>query len=474
MAVARPRARAQQGMSDPPGRGLGDARVTVKGAVASTAQRRVITGILGKAEELGASRRVMVACIMAATQESSCQSLGYGDAAGPDSRGPFQQRDPWGPLSQRLDPAGSAELFLTVDRGPGVRGWRAVHGSLKNAPGNLSHAINQVQISAYPDAYAQWQQEAERTVEAWQGSPTTAGETTAETDRRYTFSRGEKGQPEDSWACAGRLAEEVGWSRWAFGNTLLMASDDELRRQGPAVTIRGGEQWIVAGPRVRASVAEPFAEMELTVLADRWTVAPGACVMVATGGPLDGRWLVDGVTGQSLTDPRATITLRRPTQPLPEPAAESSASPSGVGDATPTVDGSVGERLLAACKIVSDSSSGYTLGAGHRGANLDSLAPTGDFDCSSSTSWVLRKAGMFGQSTALWSGALAQSWGEAGRGRVFTVWANTEHVWIELHGMAPWLRFDTSPHGDSRGSGPRLRTTARSTSGFSPRRWRGA
>ena len=44
--------------------------------------------------------------------ESTLRVLDYGDLAGPDSRGLFQQRDVgWGSLSSRMSPAGSAAAF---------------------------------------------------------------------------------------------------------------------------------------------------------------------------------------------------------------------------------------------------------------------------------------------------------------------------------------------------------------------------
>lgn len=50
--------------------------------------------------------------VMTAMGESSLRVLDYGDEAGPDSRGLFQQRDSWGPLHVRMDPTGSALLFF--------------------------------------------------------------------------------------------------------------------------------------------------------------------------------------------------------------------------------------------------------------------------------------------------------------------------------------------------------------------------
>ncbi len=63
------------------------------------------------------ARLAAVIGLMTALQESSLHVIAYGDAAGPDSRGLFQQRDPWGPLSERMDAQGSARLFYDGGHG---------------------------------------------------------------------------------------------------------------------------------------------------------------------------------------------------------------------------------------------------------------------------------------------------------------------------------------------------------------------
>jgi hypothetical protein len=121
---------------------------------------------------------------------------------------------------------------------------------------------------------------------------------------------------------------------------------------------------------------------------------------------------------------------------------------------------------------VSGHTAGYLLGAGH-GRPLDSLDPNGRFDCSSSTSYVLRKADMFPREYAMVSGDF-RNWGEPGKGSYFTVYYNAGHVWIRLH-RSRWWRFDTSPQGDPRSpkSGPRLRYVPRFTTSFGARHWKG-
>ncbi|WP_285660665.1 CHAP domain-containing protein [Paenarthrobacter ureafaciens] len=78
--------------------------------------------------------------VMVAMGESSLRILAYGDAAGPDSRGLFQQRDSWGPLSVRMDAYGSAGLFFdalkrVADR-PSKQPTIVAHETQRNADPN--------------------------------------------------------------------------------------------------------------------------------------------------------------------------------------------------------------------------------------------------------------------------------------------------------------------------------------------------
>lgn len=82
---------------------------------------------------------------MTARQESGLRNLNHGDAAGPDSRGVFQQRPNWGPEAVRMNPAGATGLFL--DRLVNVAGWVAM------AP---QHAAHIVQVNQNEDDYTKW------------------------------------------------------------------------------------------------------------------------------------------------------------------------------------------------------------------------------------------------------------------------------------------------------------------------------
>lgn len=105
--------------------------------VEQTTNAAIIVAVAAE-RDLGAAGAVIG--VMTAMTESSLINVDYGDTAGPDSSGLFQQRDPWGPISVRMDPAGAAGLFY--DRLAAIGDWRDL------APWV---AAQQVQRSAFAD-----------------------------------------------------------------------------------------------------------------------------------------------------------------------------------------------------------------------------------------------------------------------------------------------------------------------------------
>ena len=101
----------------------------------------------------------------------------------------------------------------------------------------------------------------------------------------------------------------------------------------------------------------------------------------------------------------------------------------------------------------------YTYGGGHNAG----YKPTPGFDCSSTVSFVLWKAGVL-KSAPLTSGGL-MNWGKPGRGRWVTIYSHAGHTFVVIAGQ----RLDTSPQrGDANSErGPRWRGThPRSLAGF--------
>jgi cell wall-associated NlpC family hydrolase len=105
-------------------------------------------------------------------------------------------------------------------------------------------------------------------------------------------------------------------------------------------------------------------------------------------------------------------------------------------------------QMIDAGNIIARSP--YVWGGGH-GKWLDK-----GYDCSGSVSFVLASAGLL--NAPLDSGRL-MSWGEPGRGKWVTIYANAGHVWMVVAG----IRFDTS---GAKVTGSRWQNDMRPTSSF--------
>ncbi|PPA61725.1 hypothetical protein [Micromonospora chalcea] len=111
-----------------------------------------VKAIIAATKKAGMDERAAVVSIATALQESKLENLGHlGDRNDHDSQGLFQQRPSsgWGTVEQITDPEYSTMAFL--------KGLKQVDG-WQDMP--LTVAAQTVQVSAYPDHYAQWEQQA--------------------------------------------------------------------------------------------------------------------------------------------------------------------------------------------------------------------------------------------------------------------------------------------------------------------------
>jgi hypothetical protein len=461
-------------------------RFTIKHVRATREQKRNLHGVLSECAAQGASHDVMVAAVCCVIQESTAKRLRYGDQAGPDSRGLFQQRAAWGPESVRLDPRGSTRLFLTGGRG-GQRGWKQANDpKLQRVPGGVEAAVVKVQGSI--GHYSQWQDEAERIVKAWGGASAegdAAGGGTYTKSYQYARNAGE-----DSWTAMQRLAGEVGWRCFVVGNSVYYMSERDLYARRPRYEIAPDDPAILE-LSYDVDWGKPVSELTATVVLDRWGAPPGSVVLVDGFGPPDGRWLVTGVSRDYFA-PTATVTCKQPGKAHLEPANEraSRASDATGSEGTDPPSGPKAERLLQVCRNIHSKGYPYIWGGGHAivghpdggtGGGPRSGPPPG-YDCSGSTGAVLGALGLgvrTGQRGApIFSGDFGKLPGaQPGRGSIFTVCFNQGHVYIRFEGSGRYERFDTSRwSGDDNSSrGPRLRSGQGPPGdrGFSTCHWRG-
>ena len=115
-------------------------------------QTKNVKAIIAATKKSGMDERAAVVAIATSLQESKLENLGHlGERNDYDSQGLFQQRPSsgWGTVEQITDPEYSTMAFL--------KGLKQVDG-WKDMP--LTEAAQTVQVSAYPDHYAQWEQQA--------------------------------------------------------------------------------------------------------------------------------------------------------------------------------------------------------------------------------------------------------------------------------------------------------------------------
>ncbi|MCU1527682.1 MAG: hypothetical protein JWP75_1445, partial [Frondihabitans sp.] len=116
------------------------------GPIDGYCQDRLINAahIINAAKALGIGTHTQAIGVMTAMGESSLVNLDHGDAAGPDSRGLFQQRDngAWGSYSDRMTPYIAATNFF--DKLVKIPGWKTL---------SPTEAAHDVQINADPNHY---------------------------------------------------------------------------------------------------------------------------------------------------------------------------------------------------------------------------------------------------------------------------------------------------------------------------------
>lgn len=260
---------------------------------------------------------------------------------------------------------------------------------------------------------------------------------------------------EDSWTCLQRISKARGWRCFVVHNKVYYAREQDLIRSRPRLTISEQSAGVDVidwewSPRKKVNVAT------VTCRASLWSAPPGSVAVFVESGGANGRWLVSSFK-RARESKQATIELRRGTELIQPPKTTAATSPVSQAGAA---------SVKAVCKTISDQHRSYLYGGGH-GKKLDDITGSEPLDCSSSVCLALHEAGLFKPDTAWVSGQLASDFGVAGRGKIFTLWASNDHVFLQSETKDDQWRFDTG--GPGGGDGPRLRQQWRPTAGFTPR-----
>jgi len=421
-------------------------------------QLALLEEALNIAHTLNAPARAQWALVEAMIVETGIHNLNRGDL---DSLGVLQVRTSTsGSRSRSMSVKWSASHFL---QGYSHGGTGAIH--LARTTSMSSGAIAQaVQRSAFPERYQRHEPEAKRIVDAFHGMSASAP-TTITVEKAYNYTR-KKG--ENSWDCMNRLADEVNWKVWVVGNDVFYMSEPDLYHQKPRMVLRR-DSPAISNFGFDWDQGKHLSAVTFSILKQRWQGYAGESLEITGAGPADQRWIVADIV-ESESSATADVTLNSISKPRPEPAPQvvTKTIPGSTPGGKPGTGDTRFDELVKACKLLSRRSKGYIYGAAH--TRFTSISASGYFDCSSSVSFALWKAGLMNTSTAMTSGWFASSWGRPGTGKDFTVWANAGHVFMEFNHTIK--RFDTSPWGDGP-NGPRVRHTHRPHWGFTPRHYPG-
>jgi cell wall-associated NlpC family hydrolase len=331
------------GISIPAAKGL-----TVKGAPATVEQLNNANTILQVGAAMELRRKILVCSIMTAIDESDLKNLGL-NPDGSGSIGIFQQIKKWGWPASGVVATDAAAFFQ-----------HAQAADVKNPNLTYNDLCQTVQNSATPTAYGKFYDDANAIVNNFgvhggdnayapaasvdNNQQATASVTVADASGGYFFTRGQitqngSGQnilqPENSWQCITRLAQEVNWRAFCVSGVVYFISDADLMAAFPYMTISEDSQgidWI----DYNYDEGKRVATVSITAHLSRWSAPPGSVVKVFDMGIPNGLWLVNQVD-RSLYDTIATISLKKVQPVLPEPTTGSSGTAAGAGGPQPSV-----------------------------------------------------------------------------------------------------------------------------------------
>ena len=318
-----------------PGLGRQDlGHITVKHAKASLQQIGYINTVLDTGMSMGAALKVLIASIMTITQESDVSNL---TGSGGVDVGLFSQNahDDWPATRDPAKDAGASNGFFP----------KAIRANKANPKLSLNDLCQAVQASGVPNAYGQWEKEATATVNEYLGGAGAGGTITQTVQHPYVF---EVKKGEDYWAAIQRLAGEVKWRAFMCNGRLFYISETDLLKGQVRLAI-DGDTTGVDNVDFDYHKNKPVTECTVTAWIADWAAPPGSVATLADYGPASigsgdapsakpgisdnqvaatgvgrGRYIVSTISSdlrRAAPSPAdlATITLKKPTKPLPEP-----------------------------------------------------------------------------------------------------------------------------------------------------------
>lgn len=407
-------------------KGIGNVKLKVKTARASSQQIAVGDRALRVAETEEADTRVMIALMEALIAESEVGAASNN----------FLQITGGTAGAGGVDPTNLEAA---------VRGF--LHGYYHGQEGAIEYFKNHPQAKAYEIAqavqasgaglaskgaanYGPWADEAGEWVSAYGG-----GADVVE-PLRFPFEEKEK---EDHWKCLNALAQPVNWRCFESAGWVYFIAEPTLFKSHTRLLISDSTPGVL-DTTIKGDEGKPHEEVTVEALASIWAAPPGTVAELSNHGPADGPYLVDRIEAPLVRrDAPLTVTLKRPTKPKAEPANPTRTRKVGGSVssslAPPAAPPAIGKMIA---RMVELNGTPYVWGGGH---GAFEKKPKG-LDCSGAISDVLNAAGLLSAPEA--TGAL-ESFGEAGKGKWITIWVTNSgvgHTWAEVLTTEGWKQWE--------------------------------
>lgn len=485
------------------------AAITIGGRPPDPDQRKNIATVLAVCNELNAPALAVQAIVQAGLGESSFHTHDK-NSIGADGVFQLLPSTAAGTGLSPYDTKGTARYWLE-------HGYYGHGGGIKIArehpdwtPGEIatavegSYAEEAGRFKKGGEYYDKYKGEAEKIIQGGGGAGTAEKEEYAV---EYKF---ERKAGEGTWECAQRLAEEVGWRCFMRYGEMWFMNDLELADSGTPLAIDENSPGVVNINWEIDKSEKKKPKVTIEARAGAWTVPPGKPVelLEQVGEPVIGLWIVSEIIRKDITDNAVEIILSKPEAPKNEPATKfktkttpaAIASPNGTvasqdgsgsgtdaGERQTNSEGelkgtSLGLKLFNQCKWIAEQHLPYVWGGGHSGffpsttggqQHPNNLVELVGLDCSGAVSWALHSSGMFPFISPMGSGEIALEWGDVGKGRFFTVWANTDHVFIEFGPALCRTSAFTFWAAKHTGTIVGFSSTEEATTNFTPKHWPG-
>lgn len=446
---------AQTEASETRGKGIGTNPGTLKvaGSPATKAQVNILDRMLRTGESKGAPTKVLEALVVTCIDESVVGTL---------SSNLLEQEPFVNPGTDHTNPEESALGFLMgYNGGVGAIQYAKEHPQAKVA--EICTAIQKNRDGATP--YERFLSEGKEWVAAYGGG----AEVKTESTERYAF---QQPKTETNWGVMTRLAGEVHWRCFESAGWVYFLDEPTLLRSPLRMLVSDIAPGII-DTTFDYDVGKEVQQVTVTAQAATWAAPPGSVAQVSRHGPANGLYLVEQIESKpSGRSGLVTATLKKPVEPLPEPAPKTKSGTASFGSGSTTSGGpsnapaGVAQALAAMLAEIEATNNTFTYkwGGGH-GSVAEIKKRLKGWDCSGYVSHILWVGGLLNE--PLVSGALASKY-ESGAGKWLTIYANSGHVFGKI-----W-----TPSGDrffecgGAGSTGWAKGTP-STSGFSARHPKG-